>query len=313
MSEINSSARCVVQLELRKCCHMIAKQNEPIADKLREMADLLEIQNEDGFRVTAYRRAAQTISEMPQPVEEIVQDQGLDGLIALPGIGRGIGAAIIEMLETGRWGQLDRLTGSLEPERLLQSVPGLGPELAARIHDELHIDTLEQLEQAAHDGTLDGVPGMGPRRTAVVRAALADRLGHRRVRRSEAQARPPVSLLLQVDEEYRDKAKQGILRKIAPKRFNPTGAAWLPVFHTRREGWDVTVLFSNTERAHALDRTWDWVVIYSHRDAEPEAQCTVVTETRGPLAGRRVVRGREGECIAHYASVDAQSEHSATA
>jgi DNA polymerase (family 10) len=289
---------------------MIAKQNEPIADKLREMADLLEIQHEDGFRVSAYRRAARTISEMPQPLEEIVQDRGLDGLIALPGIGRGIGGAIIEMLETGRWGQLDRLTGSLEPERLLQSVPGLGPELAARIHDELHIDTLEQLEQAAHDGTLDAVPGMGPRRTAVVRAALAERLGHRHVRRSEAHTRPPVSLLLQVDEEYHDKARRGVLRKIAPKRFNPTFAAWLPVLHTRRDGWDVTVLFSNTERAHALDRTWDWVVIYFHRETEAEAQCTVVTETRGPLTGRRVVRGREGECIAHYASIDAQPEPS---
>jgi hypothetical protein len=53
-------------------------------------------------------------------------------------------------------------------------------------------------------------------------------------------------------------------------------------------------MFSNTATAHRLDRTADWVVVYYERDGD-EGQCTVVTETRGPLAGRRVVRGRESE------------------
>lgn len=290
---------------------MIARENEPIADKLDEMSDVLEVQGEDGFRVAAYRRAARTLRELSRTVEEIIRDEGLEGLVALPGIGRGIGTAIIEMHDTGRWGQLERVTGSLEPERLFQSVPGIGPETAVRIHNELHVDTLEQLEQAAHDGTLSTVPGIGPRRTTVIRAALAERLGHRHIRRAEVRARPPVQLLLEVDEEYRAKARQGLLRKIAPKRFNPAGEAWLPVLHTRREAWEFTVLFSNTERAHALDRTWDWVVIYYHSDSEPEAQCTVVTETHGALAGQRVVRGREGECIAYYAGLPQESSHSA--
>lgn len=290
---------------------MIARENEPIADKLDEMSDVLEVQGEDGFRVAAYRRAARTLRELSRTVEEIIRDEGLEGLVALPGIGRGIGTAIIEMHDTGRWGQVERVTGSLEPERLFQSVPGIGPETAVRIHNELHIDTLEQLEQAAHDGTLSTVPGIGPRRTAVIRAALAERLGHHHIRRAEVRARPSVPLLLEVDEEYRAKAKEGLLRKIAPKRFNPTGEAWLPVLHTRREAWEFTVLFSNTERAHALDRTWDWVVIYYHSDSEPEAQCTVVTETHGGLAGQRVVRGREGECIAYYAGLPQESSHSA--
>lgn len=290
---------------------MIARENEPVADKLDEMADVLDVQGEDGFRVAAYRRAARAIRELSRPIEEIIRDDGLEGLVALPGIGRSIGTAIIEMHDTGRWGQLERVTGSLEPERLFQSVPGIGPETAVRIHNELHIDTLEQLEQAAHDGTLSSVPGIGPRRTAVIRAALAERLGHKHIRRAEARTRPPVSLLLAVDEEYRAKARDGVLRKIAPKRFNPTGEAWLPVLHARREAWEFTVLFSNTERAHSLDRTRDWVVVYYHGESEPEAQCTVVTETHGALAGRRVVRGREGECIAYYASLPRDSSPSA--
>jgi DNA uptake protein ComE-like DNA-binding protein len=54
--------------------------------------------------------------------------------MALPGIGRGIAMAIMEMLSTGRWSQLERLRGSLQPEQLFQTLPGIGPELAARIH-----------------------------------------------------------------------------------------------------------------------------------------------------------------------------------
>jgi putative hydrolase len=67
-------------------------------------------------------------------------------------------------------------------------------------------------------------------------------------------------------------------------------------------------LFSNTARAHDLGRIRDWVVIYYHADNQPEGQCTLVTETRGPIEGRRVVRGREAECRAHYAGPAAPSE-----
>jgi hypothetical protein len=116
---------------------------------------------------------------------------------------------------------------------------------------------------------------------------------------------PPVSVLIDVDREYREKAAAGSLRTIAPKRFNPTGAAWLPVLHTQRSDWDMTALFSNTQKAHDLGRTRDWVVIYFHRTGEPESQCTIVTETRGSLIGHRVVRGREGECASYYADAAA--------
>jgi hypothetical protein len=66
--------------------------------------------------------------------------------------------------------------------------------------------------------------------------------------------------------------------------------------HAKRGAWHFTALFSNTARAHELGRTRDWVVIYYYDQEHVEAQCTVVTETSGPLAGLRVVRGREAEC-----------------
>ncbi len=278
--------------------------NEVIAAKLDEMADVLEQQQADGFRVTAYRRAARTVASQGRSIASIARESGLAGLVELPGVGRGIGAAIIEMLTTGRWSQLDRLAGSLEPEQLFSTVPGIGPELAERIHEELHIDTLEDLELAAHDGRLDAVPGIGPRRVAAIRAVLAERLGRRRIKTPVEFAPPPIAHLLDVDSEYRERGEAGELRMIAPKRFNPKGEAWLPVLHTRRDDWQFTALFSNTQKAHELGKTRDWVVIYFQSGAGPEAQCTVVTQTRGALAGRRIVRGREGECVAHYAAAD---------
>jgi putative hydrolase len=286
---------------------MAAPDNSAVASKLREMADILELQQADGFRIAAYRRAADTLERLTQPIEDTVRAEGLAGLVELPGIGRGIGSAIMEMLSTGRWGQLERLQGQLEPEQLFQTLPGIGPELARRIHDALHIDTLEALELAAHDGRLGNVSGIGHRRAAAIRAALADRLGRRRIPAHHPGKAPPIAVLLDVDREYRQKAAAGELRTIAPKRFNPTGEAWLPVFHAARGDWRLTALFSNTRQAHQLGKTKDWVVIYFHLDTEPESQCTVVTETRGVLEGQRVVRGREEECAAHYGSTPART------
>jgi hypothetical protein len=195
------------------------------------------------------------------------------------------------------------MRGELDPVQLFRSVPGVGPGLAERIHDVLHVDTLEALETAAHEGRLEQVPGIGPRRAAAVSAALDVML--RRVRgpaRGRGPATLPVETLLDVDAEYRRRAERGELPLIAPRRFNPAGERWLPVLHTERGPWHFTALFSNTARAHELGRTRDWVVLYLYDGDHHERQCTVVTEPRGHLAGRRVVRGREEECRDWYRS-----------
>jgi hypothetical protein len=114
---------------------------------------------------------------------------------------------------------------------------------------------------------------------------------------------PDVGLLLDIDREYREKAASGLLPKIAPRRYNPDHKAWLPVLHTRFGPWRFTALYSNTYRAHELRRTHDWVVICFDDEERGEGQQTVVTEWRGTLEGRRVVRGREAECAAHYRAV----------
>jgi hypothetical protein len=259
---------------------------------------LLEAQGANPFRVSAYRRAADTVRDLPENLTSLIDREGMPGLEALPGIGHGIASALLEMTRTGRWMQLERLRGGADPIPLLTTVPGLGHRLAERIHDELHIDTLEGLELAAHDGRLATVTGVGPRRTAAIRASLQTMLARGRTRHTAGQASsgaaaygPSAAMLLDVDREYRERAAAGTLPMIAPRRFNPSGAAWLPALHTERDGWYFTALFSNTALAHQLHRTHDWVVLYFYDDQHVEGQHTVVTETHGPLAGKRVVRG----------------------
>jgi len=282
----------------------ITNENRQIADWLQQAADLLAAQGANPFRVSAYRHAADTVARWPESIAAIHVREGRKGLDALPGIGEGLANAIAEMLTTGRWAQLERLRGSIDPVALFQTIPGIGRELARRIHDTLHVDTLEALELAAHDGRLESVSGVGRRRAAAMRATLADVLGHRRLKvpapAAAKSGEPPVALLLDVDREYCEKAKTGKLPTITPKRFNPEGKPWLPVLHATRGEWHFTALYSNTARAHELGRSRDWVVIYFYDDQHIEKQHTVVTETHGSLLGQRVVRGREAECRTYY-------------
>lgn len=278
---------------------------EAIAARLRQAAEILNAQGANPFRVAAYRKAADTVIRCAG-LREIYAKEGRAGLAGLPGIGVHIAAAIAEMLDTGHWAQLDRLRGSLDPATLFRTVPGIGPELAERIHDALGVETLEALESACVDGTLARVPGMGSRRIAIVRAALAAALGRVPSPRVP-DGEPPVAAILDVDREYREKAAANALPTIAPRRFNPEGKSWLPILHTRRGAWHFTALFSNTATAHELGRTHDWVVLYFDSDHQGERQRTVVTEHRGGLSGRRVVRGREGECALHYESAPRDS------
>ena len=282
-------------------------ENAQVADMLREMAALLDEQGGNSYRVTAYRRAADTVAALPGGVREIFERDGLAGLDALPTVGPGIAAAIGEMLDSGHWRKLERLRGELDGGAVFKIIPGVGEALARRLHDELGVDTLEALEAAAHDGRLERLPQLGARRAAAIRSALTDVLDRSRAlrrprKRLTAQGEPSIDLLLDVDREYRDAAQAGKLPTLAPRRFNPKGEAWLPVLHTQRGDWHFTALYSNTARAHEFGRVHDWVVIYAEGADHAEGQYTVVTAHGGALAGRRVVRGREAQCLEWYAA-----------
>jgi putative hydrolase len=281
--------------------HVAREENSLVAYLFREASAVLESQGANPFRVAAYRRAAQTIDELDTDLRTILERAGSEGLIELPGIGAGLAAAIREILTTGKWSMLERLEGTFNPEVLFQRIPGVGPELARHLHEELHVDSLEALEDAAHDGRLEAVSGVGPRRAMQIRGLLSDLLGRARPHHEPHGARPSVDDVLEVDREYRRRAQAGELPKIAPRRLTPAHEAWLPILHTHRGPWHYTALFSNTARAHQLGRTHDWVVLYFHDGQREEQQHTVVTERRGPMKGKRVVRGRELECRGYWA------------
>ncbi|MBO0862897.1 MAG: DNA-binding protein [Chloracidobacterium sp.] len=273
--------------------------NTEIAAHLIEVAHLLDERGANQFRIQAYHRAAETLKNLQRPVDELIKAGGLEALQELPGIGYGLASSIHQLVLTGRLSALERLRGESDPIATLASVTGIGARLAERLHSALGITTLEELESAAHDGRLAKVGGFGKKRITGIKESLATRLGRRRQPAPESSKTPPVSELLDVDREYRQKAEAGSLRKIAPKRFNPTGKAWLPVLHTKRGKRRYTALFSNTALAHELGNTHDWVVLY-YDSGDGEGQCTVVTEKKGPLASNRVVRGRENESAAFY-------------
>lgn len=278
--------------------------NETIATALERVSDLLEFQGANPFRVRSYRVAAASLRDAERPAVELYGAGGEEELRGIPGVGVRLAAAIAEMIDTGKLGLLERLEAEVAPEEVFCRLPGIGPTLARRLHEDLGVDTLEELEIAAHNGRLQAVEGIGRRKAEGITDALAGMLGRaarergrRRAKRLDGQ--PGVALLLRLDAEYRREAGAGRLRRIAPRRFNPEHRPWLPIMEASRGGWEFTVLFSNTARAHELGTTDDWVVIYWHRDHD-DGQATVVTARFGPLRGHRVVRGRERECAEHY-------------
>ena len=277
--------------------------NHEVATKLRETAQLLRAQKANPFRVNAYLHAADTLDDLEQSVAELMQAKGIEGLVALPGIGEGIARTIYEYVATGRMSRLENLRGAADPVALFRSIPTVGRVLAERIHDQLHVDSLEALENAANEGRLHEVEGLGGKRREAIEAWLQKHLDEQRRRFRPAERTsevPPVELILRVDNDYRQKASADKLPRITPKRFNPENKAWLPILHSTHDRWHFTALYSNTARAHQLGRTADWVVIYFYDDHHREGQHTVVTETHGSLQGRRVVRGRETECLRYY-------------
>ncbi|MGB8276844.1 MAG: helix-hairpin-helix domain-containing protein [Methylovirgula sp.] len=274
--------------------------NVQLANKLREAASLLAGQSDSPFRIAAYRRAADAVAGLGHGVDEILETGGVAALDAIPGVGRGIAAALAEMIHSGRWTYLQRLRGAAEPGDLFRIIPGVGPKLAKLLHDELHVETLEQLEAALHDPKTPHIKTIGPRRIALLRASLATLLSRLRPAPQVPFEEPSVGLLLDIDAAYRQAAEAGELPMIAPKRFNPAGEAWLPIMHAERGPWHFTALYSNTARAHDLGKTKDWVVIYAQADHGGETQRTIVTETRGKLKGFRIVRGRERDCLNFY-------------
>ena len=192
---------------------MAEPKNQEIAGVLDRIAGLLEAQDANVHRIRAYHDGANAVRDSDESVADLVMQGREDKLQDLPGIGEKLAGVITEYVRTGRSGLLDRLRGEVAPETVFEQVPGIGPELAGRIVQELDIDSLEELEQAAHDGRLDEVEGFGPERVRNVSVALSGMLSRsaqrQRQRRKGPDKDPDIATLLDVDAEYRHKAGAG--------------------------------------------------------------------------------------------------------
>ncbi|MEK7792373.1 MAG: DNA polymerase/3'-5' exonuclease PolX [Pseudomonadota bacterium] len=136
------------------------KHNADIAVIFEEIADLLEIQGANPFRIRAYRNAARIIGELSREVSLLLKE-GKD-LTQLPGIGDDLAAKIKEIVNSGHCSLLDRLHRELPPAITeLLKIPGLGPKRVKALYHDLDVQTIEQLHRAARDGRIRALPGFG--------------------------------------------------------------------------------------------------------------------------------------------------------
>ncbi|ABM36139.1 DNA polymerase/3'-5' exonuclease PolX [Polaromonas naphthalenivorans] len=154
-------------------------QNAEIAAVLNEIADLLDIQEANPFRIRAYRNAARTVGEAGRSVPAMVARQA--DLDALPGIGPDLAGKITEIVNTGSCALLERLRKELPPGITeLLKVPGLGPKRVRALYHDLGVQTLAQLHLAAQEGRVQAIAGFGPKTQQALLEATAARLRQER-------------------------------------------------------------------------------------------------------------------------------------
>jgi DNA polymerase (family 10) len=175
----------------------VSIHNREIAEMFHELADLLEIQGANPFRVRAYRNAARVIEGMSRGLADLV-DQGAD-LSALPNIGKEIARKIEALVRTGELPALEearrQTPGTLST---IMKLAGLGPKRVKALHERLSVDSLEDLRRAAASGRVRELPGFGPKTEATILARLERWQGEeRRTRLIEAEeiVRPLVAYL----------------------------------------------------------------------------------------------------------------------
>jgi DNA polymerase (family X) len=136
-------------------------RNAEIAAALRELGILYELDGADRFRVQAYREAARTVAESPVSIEQLAEE---GRLTELPAVGKTLAEKIVTLIETGSIPSADKLKAKF-PATLVEvtRVPGLGAKTARRIYDELGVENLTQLKEAAEDGRIAGMRGLGAR------------------------------------------------------------------------------------------------------------------------------------------------------
>ncbi len=193
-------------------------RNAEVVAMLEETADLMEIAGENPFKARAYRRAAEAIAALREPIEELVRTKRLH---TIEGVGESIARDIAEFLERNTTTRLEQLRAKYPPQlRTLLEIQGVGPRTVAMLYDRLKITTVDELEAAARAGKLTKLPGMGEQKVRNILEGIQLWRQH--------QGRVPLYVALDIAE-----------RIVAALRELPEALSILPAGSLRR--WKETV------------------------------------------------------------------------
>lgn len=147
--------------------------NQEIADVFRRLANLIELLEDDPFRIRSYRTAAETIEDWPQPLAEIAASGGATALRELPGVGPGISQKIIDLLATGTFNSYEAITARIPATTTdLLNVDGVGMNMLHTLYHQFQLTNLQDFAKFVAGGGLDRVPKLGEKGQARIRESL---------------------------------------------------------------------------------------------------------------------------------------------
>lgn len=261
---------------------MKAVENPAIADLFDEMANLLELDGANVFRVRAYRNAARVIRDLGTPLRDLAPDP--KALVELPGIGADLAAKIREILETGTFKALAELRSKFPPGLVeLTRLPGLGPKRVRLLYDTLGIASLVDLRRAVEDGRLSEVRGFGERSVEKLKEEL-----------ERAELRGEKRMLLAEAEKWAN----GLLQHLRAAGFDTVEVAGS--YRRRKETvGDLDVLVATADGSRAIERFVSYPAV-----EEVLAQGPTKASVRlrgGPQADLRVVDPEEyGAALCYF-------------
>lgn len=173
-------------------------KNQEVTNIFREIAKILELKGDNPFRIRAYERAAQSIDNIEEDLQALIEK---DALATIPGIGKDLAQKIKEIVDTGRLKYYEELKRKV-PSGLMKmmEIPGLGPKTVKKLYEQLKIDTVEKLEEAAKTGKLLKLEGIREKTAQnILRGIGLVRKG---------RDRQPLNFALKVAKSFVDKLKQ---------------------------------------------------------------------------------------------------------
>ena len=238
--------------------------NDSIAERFELLADLLELEGAVAYRVLAYRRAAKTLRDTPESVVRLSQ-QGR--LTELSGVGDTISDKVAELIATGHIAALEKLVAATPPGVIpLMRIPGVGPKTARRVFAELGLSSVDDVLQAARDGRIRDVPGLGEKTEQAILEGLQAPRAQKRDRVSSGKLRPfaeRIAAELAALEQVEDCDIAGSLR-----RFTETA-----------KDVDVVVATSDPQPVAEAIVSAEWVAVVESR-GDTKVTCVAHDGTR---------------------------------